>query len=50
MITVATRESLASVPLHPATVLVGLMIQWGAFFRIRTGKRAGWKGRLYPVG
>jgi cellulose synthase/poly-beta-1,6-N-acetylglucosamine synthase-like glycosyltransferase len=49
-ITVATREPLASIPLHPFTVAVGLMIQWRALLRIGRGGQAGWKGRLYPVG
>lgn len=50
LITAATREPLATIPLHPATVLVGLMIQWSAFLRMRAGQRTGWKGRRYAVG
>jgi hypothetical protein len=49
-ITVATRENPLSIPLHPLTVLAGLMIQWQVLLRIRTKRQAGWKGRLYPVG
>jgi hypothetical protein len=49
-ITVAARENPLSIPLHPLTVFVGLMIQWAALLRIRTRRQAGWKGRLYPVG
>ncbi len=50
LVTLATREPLLCIPLHPVTVLTGLMIQWSSLLRIRTGKQAGWKGRLYPVG
>jgi hypothetical protein len=50
VVTVATRESLLSVPLHPFTTLVGLAIQWSVLLRIGKARRAGWKGRLYPVG
>jgi hypothetical protein len=50
MVTVATRESLLSIPLHPFTVLVGVLIQWKALLHAGAGGRAGWKGRLYPVG
>lgn len=49
-VTVATRENLLSIPLHPFTILVGLAIQWSVLLRIGRGHRAGWKGRLYPVG
>jgi hypothetical protein len=49
-VTVATREPLLSVVLHPLTVCVGLLIQWSVLLRIRTGRQTGWKGRLYPVG
>lgn len=50
MVTMAARESALAIPLHPFTVLVGLMIQWSALLRIRTGRQASWRGRLYPVG
>ena len=50
MITVATRESPLSIPLHPLTVLVGLMIQWSVLLRIGSRRRAAWRGRLYAVG
>lgn len=49
LVTVATRESALSIPLHPATVLVGLAIQWSVLLRIGEARRAGWKGRLYPL-
>jgi hypothetical protein len=50
VVTVATRESAVAIPFHPLSVLVGLMIQWSALLRIRTGRQASWRGRLYPVG
>jgi hypothetical protein len=50
LVTVATRENPWSIPLHPVTILVGLAIQWSVLLRIGTARRAGWKGRLYPVG
>ncbi|HEY8383329.1 MAG TPA: glycosyltransferase family 2 protein [Microvirga sp.] len=50
LVTLATRENPVSILLHPFTVLVGLLIQWSALLRMRTGRQAGWKGRLYPVG
>jgi hypothetical protein len=50
VVTVATRESLWSIPLHPITMLVGLAIQWSVLLRIGNARRAGWKGRLYPLG
>ncbi|MDF2689580.1 MAG: glycosyl transferase [Microvirga sp.] len=50
LVTVATRENPWSIPLHPFTMLVGLAIQWSVLLRIGTTRRAGWKGRLYPVG
>ncbi|WP_230530361.1 glycosyltransferase [Microvirga roseola] len=50
VVTVATRENLWSIPLHPFTTLVGLAIQWSVLLRIGGARRAGWKGRLYPVG
>ena len=48
-VTIATRENLWSIPLHPFTVLVSLAIQWSVLLRIGGARRAGWKGRLYPV-
>jgi len=50
IVTAAVRENPLSIPLHPFTILVGLGIQWSALLRIGAGRRAGWKGRLYPVG
>jgi hypothetical protein len=48
-ITLRTRESLWTIPLHPATVCVALAIQWNALLRARRGVSAGWKGRVYPA-
>jgi hypothetical protein len=50
VVTVATRENPLSIPLHPFTTLMGLAIQWSVLLRIGGTRRAGWKGRLYPVG
>jgi hypothetical protein len=50
IVTAAAKESLVTIPLHPLTMLVGMMIQWSSLLRIGTGRQAGWKGRLYPVG
>jgi predicted tellurium resistance membrane protein TerC len=50
LVTVAMRENPWSIPLHPFTTLVGLAIQWSVLLRIGNARRAGWKGRLYPVG
>ena len=50
VVTVVTRENPWSIPLHPFTTLVGLAIQWSVLLRIGRARRAGWKGRLYPVG
>ncbi|MXQ11284.1 glycosyltransferase [Microvirga makkahensis] len=50
MVTVATRENPLSILLHPFTVLTSLAIQWSVLLRIGRARRAGWKGRLYPVG
>lgn len=49
VISVSVRETLLTIPLHPLTVLTGLLIQWSAFLRIRVKRQAGWKGRLYPA-
>ncbi|HEX2555895.1 MAG TPA: glycosyltransferase [Microvirga sp.] len=48
-VTLATREPLVTIPLHPLTVLTGLGVQWSVLLRIGRGRKAGWKGRLYPV-
>ena len=50
VVTLATDESLAAVPLHPAAVAVGLAIQWTALVRSWTGRPATWKGRSYETG
>jgi len=50
IITLSTREPLLTVACHPVTVATALLIQWSALLRMRTGRLAGWKGRLYPVG
>ena len=48
-ITVATRESPWTIPLHPATVAVALAIQWQALLGGRA-RTATWKGRAAPGG
>lgn len=48
-ITRATGESWWTVPLHPATVSVGLAIQWASLLKLGRGRAAGWKGRVYPA-
>jgi GT2 family glycosyltransferase len=48
-VAVATRETLLTIPLHPFTMAVGLSIQWSVLLRIGKARKAGWKGRLYPV-
>jgi hypothetical protein len=50
LVTRATRENAAAILLHPATILTGLAIQWASLLRIGAARRAGWKGRFYPVG
>jgi hypothetical protein len=50
LITLFAREPIASVPLHPFSVLVALTIQWDALIRGGTGRPVGWKGRSYPSG
>jgi len=47
--TVKGRESRLTIPLHPATVAVGLAIQWTALLRSRRGRPTAWKGRAYPT-
>ncbi|MGU3539220.1 glycosyltransferase family 2 protein [Methylobacterium sp. A54F] len=49
-ITLATREPLATISLHPASVLVALAIQWNVLLRAKRAGAATWKGRSYPVG
>jgi len=49
LVTFATRENAWSIPLHPLTILVGLAIQWSVLLKIGAARRAGWKGRLYPL-
>ena len=49
-VTLAVREPLASVPLHPFMILTGLAIQWDALVRGGTGRSVGWKGRSYQTG
>jgi hypothetical protein len=48
-VTVFAREHPATILLHPATILVALMIQWGKLLGIGGGGRAGWKGRLHAA-
>ena len=51
-ITLRTRESLWSVPLHPLAVATALAIQWTALARALRGRPPVWKGRAYdhPAG
>lgn len=49
LVTVATRETPLSIPLHPLTVLTSLAIQWSVLLRIGSTRQVGWKGRLYPA-
>ncbi|MCJ2051907.1 glycosyltransferase [Methylobacterium sp. J-070] len=49
-ITLAVRAPLATIPLHPATVLVALAIQWNVLLRRERAGAATWKGRSYPLG
>ena len=48
-ITRAVRAPLATIPLHPAAVLVALAIQWNVLLRRERAGAATWKGRSYPV-
>jgi Glycosyltransferase like family 2 len=48
-ITLAVRAPLATIPLHPAAVLVALAIQWNVLLRRERAGAATWKGRSYPV-
>jgi glycosyltransferase involved in cell wall biosynthesis len=48
-VTIRVREPWWTIPLHPATMLVALAIQWWALARWAAGKPAGWKGRAYPA-
>ena len=50
LITWLSREPSWTIPLHPATVLVALAIQWTALVRSALGHRAAWKGRAYSAG
>lgn len=45
-VTIFAREHPATILLHPAIVLVALLIQWSRLLRIGSGHGAGWKGRL----
>jgi len=50
-VTLRSGESPWTIPLHPATVAVGLAIQWTALLRAaRGGRTAAWKGRVYQTG
>ncbi|MFZ4405862.1 MAG: glycosyltransferase [Paracraurococcus sp.] len=48
-VTIRAREPWWTIPLHPATMLVALAIQWWALARWAMGRPAGWKGRAYPA-
>ncbi|WP_375463810.1 glycosyltransferase family 2 protein [uncultured Methylobacterium sp.] len=49
-ITLVVHEPAATIPLHPAAVLVALAIQWNVLLRRRRDGTAVWKGRSYPAG
>jgi hypothetical protein len=49
-VTIRSRESLWSIPLHPATVATALAIQWTALLRRQRGRPTAWKGRAYHAG
>ena len=49
-ITLVANEPAATIPLHPAAVLVALAIQWNVLLRRKRAGAATWKGRSYPVG
>ena len=49
-ITLRMREPTWTILLHPATVAVGLAIQWASLVQRLRGRPAGWKGRAYPAG
>lgn len=49
-VTLKSRESLWSVPLHPLAVATALAIQWTSLLRVRRGRPASWKGRVYHAG
>ncbi|GJE41703.1 glycosyltransferase [Methylobacterium soli] len=49
-ITLVVNEPVATIPLHPLTVLTALAIQWNVLLRQERAGAATWKGRSYPVG
>ncbi len=49
-ITLVTDEPAATIPLHPAAVVVALAIQWNVLLRRKRAGAAVWKGRSYPTG
>lgn len=49
-ITLVADEPAATIPLHPAAVLVALAIQWNVLLRRERAGAAVWKGRSYPAG
>lgn len=49
-ITLRMKEPAWTILLHPATVAVGLAIQWASLVQRLRGRPAGWKGRAYPAG
>lgn len=49
-ITLRMKEPTWAILLHPATVVVGLAIQWASLVQRLRGRPAGWKGRAYPAG
>ncbi|GJE33399.1 4,4'-diaponeurosporenoate glycosyltransferase [Methylobacterium oxalidis] len=49
-ITLIAHEPMATIPLHPAAVLVALAIQWNVLLRRERAGAAAWKGRRYTIG
>ncbi|MDR7038376.1 hypothetical protein J2X36_003140 [Methylobacterium sp. BE186] len=49
-ITLIAHEPMATIPLHPAAVLVALAIQWNVLLRRERAGAASWKGRRYTIG
>ncbi len=48
-ITLVVAEPLATIPLHPATILTALAIQWNVLLRPARAGKAVWKGRSYAA-
>jgi hypothetical protein len=48
-ITLRSGEPAWTIALHPAAVVVALVIQWTALVRFLMGRKEGWKGRAYAA-